>query len=138
MSDEAKTVRCVKCRSEFSNAELEEAVAKGSQGCPACGDTGVPMSIEQDMTIKINWHELRILTIWADNYARQHKEDPGMVETVAAIVKPLEMQRPSGDFAPLTIMGELQELANAPFIAGDIDMVEPDGTRHTIKKKESS
>jgi len=95
------------------------------------------MAIAQDMSIKINWHELRILTIWADNYARLHKEST-MPQTVAAIVKQLELQRPDGTYGPLTIMGELQELANHPELGQDIQVVEEDGTRSTVKKQESN
>lgn len=129
-----KTARCVVCRAEFNEEEITAAFEAGKTGCPACGDTGLPMAIAQDMLIRINWHELRILTIWADNYARQHKDNPGMAQSIAAIVKALEMQRPSGEFAALTIAGELQELANHSSFS-EIEVVEPDGTRRKIEKK---
>ena len=38
--DLTKTIRCVKCRSEFTD---EETI--GASACPKCGSKGVPMSI---------------------------------------------------------------------------------------------
>ena len=89
-----KTVRCVACRAEFSDEEV-----KGASCCPACADTGVPCAISQDTTIKINWHALRILTIWASNYAT--KIEPRAQRSLQSIIDQLELQRPEGA-APLT------------------------------------
>lgn len=96
--------RCVRCYRGFT----EEQIA-GATRCPFCGNKGVPMSPEEDVELKINWHELRILTIWAENYARQHIDrDPTMMDTVFAIVGRLQDQYPS--FAPLTLTGEIRQL----------------------------
>jgi hypothetical protein len=43
-------------------------------GCPACGDTGVPADLADAVDVHITKHELRILTIWATNYARAQPE----------------------------------------------------------------
>jgi len=99
--------RCVQC-----NAEFTEAQTAGHAGCPSCGNEGLPSSPEQDVTVKINWHELRILCIWAENYANSIaglmdvKGDP--VETVWAIASRLQEQYPS--FVPLTLSGEIGQL----------------------------
>lgn len=122
-----KSIRCTRCRAEFSEAE---AVGRG--GCPACGDTGVPMSIAQDVTLRINWHELRILTIWADNYAREHCQPDGQA-ALAAIIRALEAQRPDGSFAPLTLLGEIQEVVDAG-VASSATITDRTGTV-TIKPK---
>lgn len=102
-----KTVRCVVCRSEFSDDEIV-----GALQCPKCGDTGVPMSISEDIEVKINWHELRILCIWAKNFAESiSKETTGATETVDAIVDSLSKYRPCGA-APLSVKEEFQEMAD--------------------------
>lgn len=101
MSDE-KTVRCVQCAAEFTDSEISGAVA-----CPACGCTGVPCAISKDVTLRINWHELRILTIWADNWAL--KLEPATRKSLHAIIERLEAQRPDG-FPSLTIGGEIRDM----------------------------
>lgn len=120
--------RCTNCRSEFTNRELEKADA-----CPSCGCKGMPMNIAHDTTININWHELRILVIWAMNHAHAIKEsvpdDP--IETIKAIVKPLSAFRPSGA-PPLTIAEEMQEVAN---VLEQPVIVHQDGRTKTIRPK---
>jgi hypothetical protein len=69
----------------------------------------VPCLIADDVEIEINWHELRILGIWADNWARKHC-DASNVKTVAAILRRISDQYP--DKKPLTLGTELQALAN--------------------------
>jgi len=99
--------RCVQCNAEFTQAQIV-----GANGCPACGDEGLPCSPEQDVTVKINWHELRIICIWAENYAnsitgqKDVKGDP--VKSVWAIASRLQDQYPS--YAPLTLSGEIGQL----------------------------
>ena len=97
-------VRCTTCRTEFAYAQLQGATA-----CPSCGSTGKPMAISQDTTVRINWHELRILTIWSDNWA-QAKCDAGNRATLASIIRELEKQRPDDDAAALTMAGEVRAL----------------------------
>jgi hypothetical protein len=43
-------------------------------GCPACGDVGVPADLDDAVDVHITKHELRILTIWATNYAQSLPE----------------------------------------------------------------
>lgn len=66
------------------------------------------MEIAQDTTIKINWHELRILTIWASNWAAQAC---GKMEqkAVASVIKRLQVQRKKG-WPALTLLEEIKEL----------------------------
>lgn len=104
--DSAKTTRCTDCRSEFTDAEIE-----GANACPSCGSKGVPMSISQDVTIRINWHELRILTIWSENWARHIAKDGGDQhwKALRSILRELDAQRPEG-FPALTLADEVGEL----------------------------
>jgi hypothetical protein len=98
-----KTTRCTTCSAEFTDEEIATAEA-----CPSCGTTGTPMSIAEDTTININWHELRILTIWASNWA-QEKCDPGSQRALETILRRLDAQRPKG-WAGLTVFQEIKEL----------------------------
>lgn len=125
--NEVKSVRCTRCRKEFSEAECAAATS-----CPGCGTTGVPMSIDQDVTIRINWHELRILTIWATNWAGTFPDSGAdSREALAAVIRALEAQRP--DLTPLTIMGEIQDAVDRGLVS-NATVVDGRGT-HEIKSK---
>jgi DNA-directed RNA polymerase subunit RPC12/RpoP len=99
--NENKTIRCVICGSEFGDRETENASC-----CPSCGHKGVPMSIKDDVEIKINWHELHILCCWAERWAlRIEKESPCSVATLDCIAQRLQKQYPAKCL--LTIRGDL-------------------------------
>lgn len=98
-----KTTRCTHCYAEFTNEELE-----GANCCPNCQSTGVPCDISEDVTIKINWHELRILGLWADNYAHSVTMPEESKQIVAKIIQRLEAQHPT--MTPLTLTGEIRKL----------------------------
>ncbi len=100
-----KTTRCTRCAKEFSDDELE-----GHYSCPNCGCEGVPCAISEDVVVKINWHELRILGVWATNFA-ESTLDENQQKDLAAVLKRLEEQFPGK--TPLTIRGELQQVADA-------------------------
>lgn len=100
-----KTVRCTSCREEFTDAELY--AQPDCQGCcPKCGTTSVPMDIKQDVAIQINWHELRILTFWAERYAQGLPENHR--KSLSTIIDNLQKQKP--DLSPLTMVGTVQKL----------------------------
>ena len=103
MSESLAVWRCTDCGSEFADSQCEGATA-----CPACGASSVPCNTAKDLSLKINWHELRILTIWSDNWARA-KCDAGSQRTLASILRRLDAQRPEG-WPPLTLSGEIREL----------------------------
>lgn len=109
----AKTIRCTRCATEFSDAEIQ-----GCQACPTCGSIDVPMSIAQDATVRINVHELRILAIWAENYAvsldNKHLDD-ATHEPSAAVVKAIcgrlhPQLAAQGIDSPLTLSEEIGQL----------------------------
>ncbi len=104
-----KSIRCVRCRSEYSEAETA-----GYRGCPGCGSTGRPMPLSHDVTVKVNWHELRILTMWAERWAETVEktvtQEGGQSDAnaaIAAIARALEGQHPT--LPPLTLLGELKQ-----------------------------
>lgn len=99
-----KIARCLICNEEFTKEELE-----GVFCCPKCGNSGLPADPKEDVNIKINWHELRILTIWAENYARSIKDDKTQPQlTIACIARRIQKQYP--DKTPLTLAGEIEQI----------------------------
>jgi len=123
-----KTVRCTDCAAEFTHEELE-----GANGCPICKTSSLPCRIEDDVTLNINWHELRILAIWASNYAGEKlKGQPGE-RTLRSIIKRLHAQHP--ERTPLTFADEIQQVANH---FGDAEIVSSDGTRTVVKQNKPS
>lgn len=119
--DKTKTIRCTKCSTEYSDYEVE-----GAKRCIECGDIGIPMAISEDVNIKINWHELRILTIWAENWARQcdknskeENEESQLLLTIMCVAQRLQKQFP--DKTPLTLFGEIRELRKEYKLESDLD-----------------
>ena len=97
-------VWCTLCGVHVSHVELE---AHGQPSCPQCGDAGVPCNPSDDVTVQVNWHELRILTIFAMHHAHS-LTDIGPRRAVTAICQRLAKQYP--DKAPLTMAGEFKQL----------------------------
>ena len=118
---------CVACGGRFSpNDLLEEGETLSSssgysrndkpRGCPKCGSQGVPAPVDWDVMVEVNWHELRILGIWASNFVEDIADDGTGIKTlVHSILRRLENQWP--DLTPLTMGGELRELRQAGFRA---------------------
>ncbi len=126
MSDEITAI-CIKCDAGFTEAEIENADA-----CPKCGTKSVPLSPKNEVQIKINTQELRIILHWTEGYAKQidkaHKEDPGhesMTESVNKIAAKIEGQLEPEQWVPLTLSRELldlkEELKGATILSLDSD-----------------
>ncbi len=95
---------CTLCGKRFTQEELGDGVNE----CPSCGDKGLPCPSEQDFLLSINWHELHLLCVWAENWAN----DNDLGNVVQAIAKRLERQAPNA--VSLTLTGELFNLKNIP------------------------
>lgn len=109
-----KTVRCTICGNEFTDKEIEFV---GS--CPSCSTKSLPCAISDDVNIKINWHELHILVVWAENWARKIDNDHsanGIADlfnhlyTVMVIAQRLQRQCPNKN--ALTLFGEIKDIRN--------------------------
>lgn len=100
----------------------------GLSGCPQCGATGVPCGYDKQVNVSVNVHELRILGIWAENYARHSAtahEKPADVNVVYAICLRLRKQLAAlGHDAPLTMADEFRQLKEAGF---DVETNHPSG-----------
>lgn len=97
------------------------------KSCPNCGDTGIPANTEITVTITLTFHELRILTMWAEFYSTRNPSITSpkreqMQRVVYGITDRLLPQLPVGA-APLTFQGELADL-NAEF--GPVETNYPD------------
>lgn len=104
--------RCLACNAEFTEKQIAKAVA-----CPACGSKSTPCSPQEDVTIKINVHELRILGIWAENYAalkdNEQLDNPqweSMVKTVNIICDRILDQFPEERKTSLTLTAEVRQV----------------------------
>lgn len=96
--------RCVQCDSEFTEEQLQ-----GVSGCPTCGTRSLPCDPKKDVEIRINTHELRVLTMWADFWA-QSKVDAQGQKTLSCILQRLSKQLPD---TILTLSGEVKDLQDA-------------------------
>lgn len=86
---------------------------EGLTECPNCGTDGVPCHNDNQVTVSINTHELRLLCIWAENWAGQ-TEAP--VDVVYAIAARLRKQLPKDkQDLPLTMADEFRALKDAGF-----------------------
>lgn len=109
MTERKETQWCCLCGARFTEAEVE-----GATCCPRCGDGGVPCDAAKDLTVRVNWLELRILGIWAENWAqhcqRTAPNDPGGARpaVIHAITRRIERQHPGN--TPLTLSGEIIEV----------------------------
>lgn len=123
LTERNEVMWCVDCGARFTQEEIE------GWGCPKCDSQGVPCDVNKDTTVEINWHELRILVIWAENWAghcrRQETDSSSKTApvTVAAIARRLQMQRP--EFGSLTLADEIAalpaDLAKAGIEIGKIE-----------------
>lgn len=98
---------CTVCGARFSSDEIE-----GAESCPKCKTISIPCDPDQDFWVEINWHELRVLGIFASNWADQcDKNSEGNTESlkcVRGILSRLERQFPNEP--PLTLGGELRKI----------------------------
>src|SRR3972149_6815884 len=112
-----KYARCLICNQEFTKEEIKECIS-----CPKCGNKGLPSNLKEDVIVKINWHELHILCVWAENWARQIKDisDTQPQLTISCIAKRIQKQYPNK--TPLTLAGEIEEVKKEfPTIETNID-----------------
>ena len=89
---------CVECGHHVESFD-------GLNKCPNCESFSTPCHDDMQVQISINWHELHILCVWAENYAREND----LQNTVFTIAKRIQDQHPT--LSPLTLAAELGEVA---------------------------
>lgn len=109
MADTVTTaVRCTLCYTEFTFEEAESL-----ERCPECLTEVPPHRISQDVTLTLNWQELRALTIPAMRWYKAASPEAvteDIVRTLNAILGRLYTHRPLGAGA-LTLEDEMSEAA---------------------------
>lgn len=87
----------------------------GLKACPQCGSKGLPCDDADQVTVSVNWHELRVLCVWAERWAIEKVEpsNSGGRGTVYAIADRIRAQHPSR--GSLTLSGDINELRDAGF-----------------------
>ena len=78
---------------------------EGLTCCPNCGSESTPCSMAGQVDISINWQELRVLCIWAENWGHERAGGAG---TIYSIAQRILAQHP--DMPPITLAGEVQDL----------------------------
>ncbi|TAK10594.1 MAG: hypothetical protein EPO32_14785 [Anaerolineae bacterium] len=74
----------------------------------------MPCDPAADFLIEVNWHELRILGIWASNWAAEKfGNDVDSARALRGILSRLERQAPG--MPPLTLGGELRLVRESGF-----------------------
>ncbi len=101
--------RCLHCGTEFSFTEKE---LESISCCPRCENPGIPADPANDVTITINWQELRILVMWAERWAEKFlKDKPYSYRTLLSIASRIQAQCPElAKKSPLTLLAELGQL----------------------------
>lgn len=87
---------------------------EGLKCCPRCGHKGIPCSDHYQQNVSINLQELRVLCMWAENWAHAHKEEnPTMLSVVYGIAHRLRQQLVEGTC--LTMSDEFEQLRKAGY-----------------------
>lgn len=106
---------CLQCGTVAETSEEHDA-------CPGCGDSmHVPADLNDTVDLTITRHELRILTIWASNWARQHN-DPGTSQCIKTVLDRLGTQTDTA----LTLSQEIADL-RAAFPGSQVDVYDGAG-----------
>lgn len=95
--------------------DFQIASYEGLTACPNCGTIGTPCGYDDDVTVRINRHELAILTFWAERWGMAMLErGEGGAHAVYAIVSRLRRQNPGVfDGWSLTFADETDALRRA-------------------------
>ena len=84
---------------------------KGLQACPNCGDSGIPANDDNKVTISVNWHELGILIMWAENWF--NSKIATRMNPVYGIAERIRKQHPErAEKMPLTLASEIQQVVD--------------------------
>lgn len=100
---------CLDCRGETEWNEADPDLS----GCPHCASTAVPADLDDTVTPTITVHELRVLTIWASNWAQHIAEKcPNAPKQIRGILDELG----KSTAAALSLSQELADLRANPAV----------------------
>lgn len=96
--DDSNTVQCPKCLKISQDYEIAKLKV-----CSNCHSKRDPHYLSQNVTVTLNWEEVRLLTMMASNAAMEYLEDDDVLqEELVGILAKLTAVKPEGA-APLTI-----------------------------------
>ena len=81
---------CIKCGTVIESFD-------GLASCPTCKTTSIPCSYDEQVTINLNLHELRILCMWSERWVNVMRDEQIQAESAVvlrAIVSRLKTQIP--------------------------------------------
>lgn len=96
-----------------SHCHIDIPSFAGLTACPNCGTRGIPCAYDEEMTITINLHELRILTYWAERWSMRLRELGEPNALIYAIALRLKRNNPALAGLELTLADELDSLRQA-------------------------
>ncbi len=96
---------CLHCR-EISDVEQTET----ESCCPVCGDVNIPAYADDTVTLTLTTHELRILTMWAANWAAKIDTTPDAYYDAAHVITGICDHLAQYTDAPLTLTQEFADL----------------------------
>lgn len=113
---------CCHCR------EITEVDPEGPTltACPHCGSTSTPADADDLAIVTTTKHELRILCIWASNYAESIKDRPGCGDSPKVVYGILDHIGTQTDVA-LSMRQELADV-RAAFPDSEVTVRRADGT----------
>lgn len=100
---------CTQCDRQVESFE-------GLQACPNCGTKSYPCLWEDQVDVSINWHELRVLIMWAERWWNSNvaKTDTSKMNPIFTIAERIRRQHPERcQESPLTFAGEVQQVVDA-------------------------
>jgi len=105
---------CIDCNFKIDSFDnLEE--------CPNCNSKTIPCSDKDQVNINVNWHELKMLTIWAEQWGNEKCNGAG---TIYSIAQRIQEQYPN---MPLLSLAEsIQDLGKKLKIKTNVKGVEKD------------
>lgn len=103
--DQKPDTRCSVCETEFRQADLPP----NTGCCPACGSNSVPQNPDEDVTLTLNWLDVRCLAEWSERWVHANPGNPEWERHWEALKRRLRKHRPAGA-APLTFFEEVEEI----------------------------
>jgi hypothetical protein len=105
-----KTVRCPSCLAQFKESQILDLKA-----CPTCNSTQMPQIVEHDVTLTLNWDELRLLANWSAEYvADNFAQNSEILSELKVLLNKVGRHRPPGA-DPLTLEEAVAELEREGF-----------------------
>lgn len=112
-------------------AYLSEEEALNATGCPHCGDQGTPADLDNQVTITLTSHELRILSFWSEGYAKMMAhigQDPsGRMPKVLKVIRDRLTLQTDTSLSLTQDLADLRQRTTEAFPDDSVEMLIVDG-----------